>query len=125
MFLKLSIGAFLLRLLKSKAQRLVVYVALGVVTVYSVAYMFMTIFQCSPVDHYWHPSSPGTCFSTKLVLASTYTHTTLISSSDFIFAAMPIFLVWNLQMNLYMKLSVAGLMSLGAMFVLHSLSNIL
>ncbi|RDW59486.1 hypothetical protein BP6252_12573 [Coleophoma cylindrospora] len=98
MMLKLSVGAFLLRLLKSRLQRWTVYITLIVVTLYSL----------------WYPQSKGTCFSASIIVGTSYAFATLISFSDFLFAAMPIFLVWNLQMNTFMKFSVASIMSLGA-----------
>ncbi|KAL3419259.1 integral membrane protein [Phlyctema vagabunda] len=113
-FLKLSLGAFLLRLHKSPAQRWTVYITLAIISVYSVAFLIMAIFQCKPVDHYWHPLSEGTCFKPSIVVGSTYAYAGIISFSDFLFAVMPIFLVWHLQMNTFMKVTVAGLMSLGA-----------
>ncbi|RDW65227.1 hypothetical protein BP5796_09919 [Coleophoma crateriformis] len=112
--LKLSVGAFLLRLLKARLQRWTVYITLIVVTLYSLVYCIMAIAQCTPIDHYWHPLSEGTCFSGSIIVGTSYAFATLISFSDFLFAAMPIFLVWNLQMNTFMKFSVASIMSLGA-----------
>jgi hypothetical protein len=52
MFAKLSIGFFLLRLIRAKTQRYIIYFALLVNTLFSIAYFFLVLFQCFPVSIY-------------------------------------------------------------------------
>jgi hypothetical protein len=52
MFAKLSIGFFLLRLIRVKTQRYIIYFALLVNTLFSIAYFFLVLFQCFSVSIY-------------------------------------------------------------------------
>jgi hypothetical protein len=66
--LKLSIGTFLLRVVNSRVQRYTIYGVLLVVTLYSIAYLCMVIFQCIPVSHFVSiPIEPSTSRSTSPV----------------------------------------------------------
>lgn len=113
--LKLSIGAFLLRLVMKPVHKYVIIVTLVVVSLYSTAYILMVIFQCTPVDHFWHEFGKGKCIPGKVNTYTSYAHAAIIGASDLILAIVPVFMVWNLQMNQAMKLSVGGLLSLGAL----------
>lgn len=53
MFIRLSIGVFLLRFLISRTHRLVVTWTVGIMCVFSIFYAFFTIFQCWPVAFFW------------------------------------------------------------------------
>jgi hypothetical protein len=57
---------------------------------------------------------PGTCISATVIVDSTYTHGVLSALADWTLGTMPIFLVWNLQMNTRTKVSVALILALGA-----------
>jgi hypothetical protein len=48
----MSIGTFLLRIAKTRAQKWIIYVTLAVVFVYSMVAFMASIFQCSPVSHF-------------------------------------------------------------------------
>jgi hypothetical protein len=49
---KLSIGAFLLRIVQSKHQRYTVYGVLLVNILFSIVYLCLVIFQCTPISHF-------------------------------------------------------------------------
>ena len=51
-FLKLSIGAFLLRLFQKPVHMHIIRGVLAVVSLYSTTYIAMVVFQCSPIDHF-------------------------------------------------------------------------
>ncbi|RDW87519.1 hypothetical protein BP5796_03213 [Coleophoma crateriformis] len=91
---------------------------MGVVSVSSIVFVFLVIFQCNPVSHFWHqldPTSAGKCFSTETTVAVSSTYGVILAMSDFIFAGIPFFMVWNLKMHIRMKISVVTLMSVGAL----------
>ncbi|KAH6715443.1 hypothetical protein DL95DRAFT_445826 [Leptodontidium sp. 2 PMI_412] len=113
-FLKLSIGTFLLRIVKTKLQRWSIYIALGIISLYSMIAFFVAVFQCKPISHFWHPEGPGSCLKKEVILGIGYSHGTIIAISDFFFAALPMFVVWSLQMDRKMKVSVSVLMGFGA-----------
>ncbi|KAF8865692.1 hypothetical protein BDZ45DRAFT_684217 [Acephala macrosclerotiorum] len=51
----------------------------------------------------------------KVEPATSYAQAALVGVADLIFAILPVFVVWNLQMNIATKLSLVGLPGAGAM----------
>jgi hypothetical protein len=120
MTLKLSIGFFLLRLCVKKIQRAIIWFVLGVVTAYSLFYFFLVIFQCRPTNYFWNQYNPihaghGKCISTAVIGGTTYAHSALSVVADWTLGILPIFLVWNLNMNPRTKVLVAVILALGAL----------
>lgn len=134
--LKLSLIAFMLRIIKERAQIIAVYVMLVIIVVLSVIFFFMAVFQCRPIDKYvsicfraayhfyyicdankpqWNILAPGTCFDSTTVLGISLTHGIVIAATDFSMAILPLFIVRKLQMSRFMKFSVAALMGMGSM----------
>jgi len=112
---KLSIGSFLLRLVQRPIQKYIIITTLTLVSVYTATYLFLVIFQCQPVSRAWYPLNQGKCLPDRVIVGSSYAHSAVIGSSDLVFAILPIYLVWHLQMNKRMKFSVAGLLGVGAL----------
>jgi hypothetical protein len=56
----------------------------------------------------------GHCVSPTVIVMSTYTHGVLSAIADWTLNTIPIFLVWNLQMNTRTKVSLALILTLGA-----------
>jgi hypothetical protein len=48
----------------NRTYAIVLYVALGLVTVSQLIFTFLLSFACSPVARQWDPSIPGTCIDT-------------------------------------------------------------
>jgi hypothetical protein len=126
--LKLSIGFFLLRVCIRKIQRVIIWVVLGIVTLFSLYYIGLVIFQCHPTDYFWNQYDPfhprkGGCVSGEMISGSTYTHSALSALGDWTLGILPIFLVWDLNMNPRTKISVAVILALGALSVCHASSR--
>lgn len=118
--LKLSIGVYLLRLCVKKIHRIVIWVVLSAVTVFSLFYFFLIIFQCRPTSYFWNQYNPkvaghGHCVWANMIAGSTYTHSGLSVVADWMLGILPVFLVWDLNMNPRTKVSVALILGLGAM----------
>jgi hypothetical protein len=114
---KASIAFFLSRICVRRWQLLTVWAAVSVVVVFSIYYIFLIIFQCHPVSYFWtqFAGESGSCVSPVVIAGSTYTHGEINIWSDFTLCTLPIPLVWNLNMNLRTKISVALILSLGAL----------
>ncbi|KAH8596829.1 hypothetical protein B0O99DRAFT_94649 [Bisporella sp. PMI_857] len=119
--LKISIGFFLLRVCVRKVQRTIIWVVVGIVTIYSCYYFIVIIFQCLPVSYFWNRFNfsnlpeKGKCISDGMVAGSTYTHSALSIIADWTLGILPIFVVWELKMNPRTKVSVAIILGLGAL----------
>jgi hypothetical protein len=86
-------------------------------TAFSIAFLFVIIFQCYPVSYFWTRflGESGTCIPATVVADMTYAHAAIITWSDWTLGILPIFLVWNLNMNPRTKVSVALILGLGAL----------
>ncbi|TDZ22354.1 hypothetical protein Cob_v004649 [Colletotrichum orbiculare MAFF 240422] len=93
LFIKLSIGLFLLRLSNSKVYNWILYVSLVVVTLWSAVIFLWNLFQCSPVTAQWDYTIPD--------------------SNDWLYALMPIPMIWNVKMTTQAKATVIVILGLG------------
>ncbi|KAI0024711.1 hypothetical protein F4780DRAFT_550800 [Xylariomycetidae sp. FL0641] len=125
LFLKFTIGVFLLRICSQTWQRAVIWTVLLVCLIFNLFYTFIAAFQCSPVTYFWlqykyaHDSVPGDgrggeCLDENIVLGSTYAAAAINAVADWTLGLLPIALVWNLDLNRRAKFSVAGVLALGS-----------
>lgn len=85
MFIKFSVGIFLLRLTSSKAYTWTIYISLAIVGIWTIALSFWNIFQCHPVEAQWDYTIPGhTCVSPTQVVQAAYALSVMIILSDWL-----------------------------------------
>ncbi|KAK1659426.1 integral membrane family protein [Colletotrichum godetiae] len=114
LFIKLSIGFFLLRLSNSKLYNWIIYVSLAVITVWSVVIFFWNIFQCSPVEAQWDYAIPNSkCVSPDAVVAAAYAISVMTILSDWLYALLPIPMIWSVKMTKQAKATVIVILGLG------------
>jgi fumarate reductase subunit C len=118
-FLKLTVGIFLLRICSRQWQSVVIWAVLAIVLIFNIVYMFIAIAQCQPVDYFWtritSVSIKGTCVSKELASGSTYANTAVNAFADWTLGLLPIALVWNVELDRKAKMSVAGILALGVL----------
>lgn len=118
--IKISILSFYRRLTKgaiSKTFLYLVWVFIAIVIVYFFVFAFAFIFTCSPTEGYWHLFDIRWRFTHRLkcrdegkeVVAATIISTV----QDFLICALPILLVWNLQLPRRQKAGLIGIFGLG------------
>jgi hypothetical protein len=115
-FLKFTVGLFLLRICSRPWQNIVIWTVLGIVLLFNTMYFFLAIFQCRPVYYFWTRlvhTAQGQCVSEALGLGSTYAAAAINACTDWTLGLLPIALVWDLQLSKRSKLSVAGILGLG------------
>ena len=115
---KLSIAVFLLRIAVENVHRRIIYFIMVLSTTGSAYFFFVCLFQCKPMSLFWDQDQPGHCVPPIFIEISLYTYSGLSSISDFTLGTLPIFIVWNLNMNTRTKISVALILSLGALYIL-------
>lgn len=119
---KWVVGLLLLRICSHQRWlRITIHALLCVVTLFNIFYVFLLMFQCSPVQYYWlrfkeHPPK-GNCDITRLALIPTYVSLGVNVIADFTLALLPITFVWNAKMELKTKISVVGVLGLGLLYV--------
>ena len=117
MALKLSIACMLLRLTVVKTHRYIIYITTFISELYSAFFFFLFVLQCRPSAYFWtqYTGGKGTCINGDVIVNATYGYSVICCAGDWILAILPGFMVWDLQMNRSTKISVAGVLAMGAM----------
>ncbi|SPN98900.1 related to integral membrane protein pth11 [Cephalotrichum gorgonifer] len=114
MFIKLSIGIFLLRLAVQKVYRYILWASLVIITIWSLVLFFWNIFQCKPVEAQWdYAMIGGECVSITEVVAAAYALSVMTILSDWLYALLPIPMLWKVDMTRQAKLTVILILGLG------------
>lgn len=69
----------------------------------------------SQVARAWDSSISGTCVDREIVARGVYVYSSVNIVLDWLYAILPMPLLWNLQMNTRVKLSVMFVLSLGVL----------
>lgn len=119
MSIKASIAIFLLRICVAKIHRIIIWIVIGVTELYSFAFFMLFVLQCRPTSLFWlrFSSNPpsGTCLDPSVVTDAFYGYSAISCVTDWTYSIMPIFLVWSLQMDRKVKISVAAILAAGVM----------
>ena len=114
MFVKLSIGIFLLRIAMQKRYKYIIWASLVVITLWSLALFFWDVFQCNPVEKQWdYTIATGHCVSVSEVVTAAYALSVMTIITDWLFALLPIPMVWNVKMTKQAKATVIAILGLG------------
>ncbi|KAI0865998.1 hypothetical protein F4860DRAFT_203548 [Xylaria cubensis] len=116
--IKLSIGLFLFRLAVRNRYKWLLGISIVVVGVWSLALFFWNIFQCSPVPAQWDytilTNDPKShCVSADEIVSAAYALSALTILSDWLYALIPIPMIWQVKMTAQAKWSVIAVLSLG------------
>jgi hypothetical protein len=118
MFIKLSIAIFLLRIAVKKVYIYILQVSIVVVAIWSVIIFFYDIFQCVPVEAQWNFTiTSAKCVSGTQFVAAAYSISVMSISTDWLYALLPIPMIWSVQMTKQAKATVAFILSLGILCV--------
>ncbi|KAK4994818.1 hypothetical protein LTR66_005241 [Elasticomyces elasticus] len=112
--LKIALGIFFLRVVIKPWQRYTIYAAMSVSVIYGIFYFFMAIFQCGLPSHALDNARAENCLPPSVVLGLGYTHGTINAVTDWTFGLLPAFVLWDSGMPRADKLSVYGILALGA-----------
>ncbi len=79
---------------------------------YSIAQIFESIFQCTPMEKAWNLEMPGTCLNPTV--AATIP-AALNVAADFMTVIMPMPLIWNMHMQRRWRIQLIGIFMLGGL----------
>lgn len=114
MLIKLSIGFFLIRLAVQKRYKYTVYASMVIVLIWSLALFFWDIFQCSPVQAQWDYTIPNLkCVSAQEIVNAAYALSVMTIVTDWLYALLPIPMIWKVKMNTQTKATVVVILGLG------------
>lgn len=118
--IKISILCFYRRMTSgsiTKTFRYCVWGSIAFVVLYGIAFLFAIVFTCLPVEGYWHlfdlawrMQNEVKCHDEGAVTVSVAVISTF---QDLFICALPLLLVWNLQISKRQKFALMGIFGLG------------
>ena len=113
LFLKLSLGLFFLRVVQVKWQRRVIWGVMILSTIVQAYHAFLLVFACGNPRYYPEHMLTSKCIPRHIQVDLAYEQAAVTTLTDFIFALLPIPLLWNTTLDRRSKLSVAFVLLLG------------
>ncbi|KAF2186032.1 hypothetical protein K469DRAFT_515602, partial [Zopfia rhizophila CBS 207.26] len=110
---KLSAILFYARVFNTKGNRafkIALWAAAFFVSAILTFSIFETIFQCTPVKKAWSAATPGSCINEQ---AAWYAHAVLSVVADIFVLALPLPMLWKLQLKWSQKFLVSGVFVCG------------
>lgn len=83
---------------------------MALVVIYFVCYAMVNIFSCIPIDKDWNKNAKGTCINTN---TRTIVTRALNLALDVLVVALPMPVIWRLQMTLSKRLIVSAILGAG------------
>lgn len=112
---KISISVGVLRLTVKRLYSIILWTIVAVTSIVGIVFWFILTLQCHPVSHFWQRFRPGHCISVDTVIIMAWVYSIAATLCDFTLATLPIFLIWNLQMNTRSKIALAGILGMAGM----------
>ncbi|RKF60156.1 hypothetical protein OnM2_053038 [Erysiphe neolycopersici] len=118
-FTRLCIAVFLLQLApKNQGYHFVILNIIIFATITGVCFLLVSTYQCFTDCHLWeqvevHPPENTICLSSTLLRGIATLHATIGTLADFVFAALPTIMIYNLSIPLQAKITSCVLLSLG------------
>ncbi|KAL8644091.1 MAG: hypothetical protein Q9210_007429, partial [Variospora velana] len=104
--IKICILLFYRRIFPVRELKLALQIAMAIVIVYFLGSVLSLIFQCTPIDKYWHREKPGSCVNGDIVFL---VPGAINVALDFLIIALPIPLLWKLRTTVSQKSVLTGI----------------
>ncbi|KAG5929928.1 hypothetical protein E4U60_007241 [Claviceps pazoutovae] len=114
MFIKLSIGVFLLRIAAQKPYIWAIRIVLVIITLWSIGLFIWNLLQCTPIEKQWDfRITDGQCADAGEVLTAAYCLSAMTIVTDWFFALIPIPMLWGIKMSTQAKTTVIFILGIG------------
>lgn len=110
---KCSILLFMLRIFPQERFRMAVFIVVGLVVAYTLAFLLSTAFQCQPVSYFWLQLDNNAVGRCNNINAQAWISAALNIVLDLIVLGLPLKSLWALQLSVARKLTVMAMFSLG------------
>jgi len=114
--IKLSVGFLLRRITPNSAKVYcnILYVSMVILTLWSIITFCIILFQCNPVYTAWDKrSGKGHCLKPTAIANVGYSFSAMDILFDWMFALLPVPMLWDIKMSLQVKLSLILILGLG------------
>lgn len=88
---------------------------------YYIAALFINIFACRPREKIWNPNTPGKCLALDPLYISAASFNTI---SDVLMLAVPVIIVWKLQINTRRKVGIIAIFATGLFATICALTRV-
>ena len=120
-FVKVSVAFLLLRFTTSPPIVWTLRCTAAVISAFTIGFIFWVTFMCDPVQSQWDPSIEGTCASREAYTISVYALSAMSAITDIIMAAVPVFILRRLKIDLRTKCYAGFTMGLGTLACIATL----
>ncbi|KAL8996332.1 MAG: hypothetical protein Q9169_004132 [Polycauliona sp. 2 TL-2023] len=104
--IKICILMFYRRIFPVREIKLVLHTATAAVVAFFVGSGFATVFQCTPIDKFWHYDAPGHCRNGNHIILIPGAINTVL---DFLIIGLPLPLLWKLRTTTSQKSVLSGI----------------
>lgn len=75
----------------------------------------LLVFACRPIHYTWDHRGEGTCVEPSINRGFGFFYSAVNVAADWVFALLPVFMLWNIQMSIRGKVSAIFLLGLGVL----------
>ncbi|TEY64379.1 hypothetical protein BOTCAL_0148g00020 [Botryotinia calthae] len=112
--IKTSVGLLLLRITSVKTfYKYLIWISLVIIWIWSIVTFVISCIQCRPLKATWDPLTPGVCLEPRVIGNFAYAISAETIFFDWLFALLPIPMLWDIKMSLRLKFSVMVILGLG------------
>jgi hypothetical protein len=116
--IKASLLVFFYYTFPTRFFRITILTVGGFVTLWLLAMVFGTTFQCTPIDFAWNKSQTGHCIN----IATFFVTLGIINAvTDTIIVLMPLPLIWKLNLPKGRKIGICGIFALSSIVIVASI----
>ncbi|TGO23513.1 hypothetical protein BPAE_0130g00320 [Botrytis paeoniae] len=115
--IKTSVGLLLLRITSVKTfYKYLIWISLVIIWIWTIVTFVISCVQCRPLKASWDPVTPGVCLEPRVIANFAYAISAETIFFDWLFALLPIPMLWNIKMSLRLKFSIMIILSLGIVY---------
>ncbi|KAK6596266.1 hypothetical protein ACHAP3_000374 [Botrytis cinerea] len=112
--IKTSVGLLLLRITSVKTfYKYLIWISLVIIWIWSIVTFVISCVQCRPLKASWDPLTPGVCLEPRIIANFAYAISAETIFFDWLFALLPIPMLWDIKMSLRLKFSIMFILGLG------------
>jgi hypothetical protein len=112
--IKIAILVMYCRIFALRSFKIGAWVLSIATVLWSLIFIFVCIFQCTPIAKAYDPTVPGKCVNLRALFIGNAVPNIV---TDAAILMMPVHQVWKLQIKLVQRISVTGVFFLGALYV--------
>jgi hypothetical protein len=111
---KVSVALVLFRLSPNVMFRRILAASMVVVCVWTLVTLLTMVLQCRPLSVRWNGGA-GTCVEAKVIMQTGYSFSAMDIASNWLYALLPVAMLWNVQISRQLKGMVTFLLGLGVL----------